>query len=65
MEKIRFVSDVLKEETRPITVRTEVENNAYKLKPGMFADADTDTLWVDSKGEKNHWKGRVAKSTQR
>jgi cobalt-zinc-cadmium efflux system membrane fusion protein len=38
MGKIRFISDVLKEETRTITVRTEVENKEYKLKPGMFAD---------------------------
>lgn len=38
MGKIRFISDVLKEETRTITVRTEVENKEHKLKPGMFAD---------------------------
>jgi cobalt-zinc-cadmium efflux system membrane fusion protein len=36
--KIRYISDVLHEETRTITVRTEVENKGYKLKPGMFAD---------------------------
>jgi cobalt-zinc-cadmium efflux system membrane fusion protein len=36
--KIRYISDVLHEETRTITVRTEVENEGYKLKPGMFAD---------------------------
>ncbi len=36
--KISFISDVLHEETRTITVRTEVENKGYKLKPGMFAD---------------------------
>jgi len=36
--KISYISDVLKEETRTITVRTEVENKSYKLKPGMFAD---------------------------
>lgn len=36
--KTSFISDVLKEETRTITVRTEVENKGYKLKPGMFAD---------------------------
>jgi ketosteroid isomerase-like protein len=28
---------------------------------GAFAVVDIDTLWVDSKGEKNHWKGRVCK----
>jgi cobalt-zinc-cadmium efflux system membrane fusion protein len=36
--KITYISDVLKEETRTITVRTEIENKAFKLKPGMFAD---------------------------
>ncbi len=36
--KISFISDVLNEETRTITVRSEVENREYKLKPGMFAD---------------------------
>jgi cobalt-zinc-cadmium efflux system membrane fusion protein len=36
--KIIYISDVLKEDTRTITVRTEVENAEYKLKPGMFAD---------------------------
>jgi len=36
--KIRYISDVLNEETRTITIRTEVENKSYKLKPGMFAD---------------------------
>ncbi len=36
--KIGYISDVLKEETRTITVRTEVKNKGYKLKPGMFAN---------------------------
>lgn len=36
--KISYISDVLKEDTRTITVRTEVENKGFKLKPGMFAD---------------------------
>ena len=36
--KISFIGDVLNEETRTITVRSEVENREYKLKPGMFAD---------------------------
>jgi len=35
--KICYIGDVLKEETRTIIVRTEVENKSYKLKPGMFA----------------------------
>jgi len=37
MGKILYVGDVLKEETRTVTVRTEVENKGYRLKPGMFA----------------------------
>jgi cobalt-zinc-cadmium efflux system membrane fusion protein len=36
--KITYISDVLHEETRTITVRSEVDNKEYKLKPGMFAD---------------------------
>jgi len=36
--RISFISDILKEESRTITVRTEVENKGQKLKPGMFAD---------------------------
>jgi cobalt-zinc-cadmium efflux system membrane fusion protein len=36
--KICYIGDVLKEETRTITVRTEVENKGNKLKPGMFAN---------------------------
>jgi cobalt-zinc-cadmium efflux system membrane fusion protein len=35
---ITYISDVLHEETRTITVRSEVENKQFKLKPGMFAD---------------------------
>jgi cobalt-zinc-cadmium efflux system membrane fusion protein len=36
--KICYIGDVFNEETRTITVRTEVDNKKYKLKPGMFAD---------------------------
>ncbi len=36
--KISYISDVLNEETRTITVRVEVDNKEYKLKPGMFAE---------------------------
>jgi cobalt-zinc-cadmium efflux system membrane fusion protein len=36
--EISYISDVLNEETRTITVRSEVNNTDYKLKPGMFAD---------------------------
>ena len=28
---------------------------------GAFAVVDIDTLWVDSNGNKDHWKGRVCK----
>jgi ketosteroid isomerase-like protein len=28
---------------------------------GAFAVVDIDTLWIDSKGDQNHWKGRVCK----
>jgi cobalt-zinc-cadmium efflux system membrane fusion protein len=38
--KISFIGDVLNEETRTITVRSDVENREYKLKPGMFADIE-------------------------
>jgi cobalt-zinc-cadmium efflux system membrane fusion protein len=36
--EIRYISDVLNEDTRTITVRTVVENKELKLKAGMFAD---------------------------
>lgn len=36
--KISYIGDVLNEDTRTITVRTEVENKTNKLKPGMFAN---------------------------
>jgi cobalt-zinc-cadmium efflux system membrane fusion protein len=36
--EVCFIGDVLSEETRTITVRSEVNNTDYKLKPGMFAD---------------------------
>lgn len=35
---IQYVSDIFKEDTRTITVYSEVPNTDYKLKPGMFAD---------------------------
>ena len=28
---------------------------------GAFAVVDIDTLWIDSEGRPNHWKGRVCK----
>lgn len=35
---VTYISDVLNEDTRTITVRTEVANAGSKLKPGMFAN---------------------------
>ncbi|MFC1529376.1 efflux RND transporter periplasmic adaptor subunit [Gemmatimonadota bacterium] len=35
---ITYISDVLNEDTRTITVRTEVPNAGNRLKPGMFAN---------------------------
>ncbi|HEK86822.1 MAG: efflux RND transporter periplasmic adaptor subunit [Candidatus Saccharicenans sp.] len=35
--RISYVGDILKNDTRTITVRTEVENPELLLKPGMFA----------------------------
>ncbi len=36
--KLSYISDTLNDDTRTITVRTEVKNSSFKLKPGMFAD---------------------------
>jgi cobalt-zinc-cadmium efflux system membrane fusion protein len=36
--KIIYVGDVVREETRTITVRADVANDDYRLKPGMFAN---------------------------
>jgi cobalt-zinc-cadmium efflux system membrane fusion protein len=35
--RIQYIGDVLKEATRTVTVRTEVKNEGFRLKPGMFA----------------------------
>jgi membrane fusion protein, heavy metal efflux system len=35
--RILYIGDAIKEETRTVTVRTEVANDEYRLKPGMFA----------------------------
>lgn len=32
-----------------------------KERDGAFAVVDIDTLWEDSKGNRDHWKGRVCK----
>ncbi len=37
--RVSYIGDVLKEETRTVTVRTEVINKGLYLKPGMFATA--------------------------
>jgi cobalt-zinc-cadmium efflux system membrane fusion protein len=36
--KVTYISDLLNESTRTITVRTEVHNKDSQLKPGMFAN---------------------------
>ncbi len=46
--KVSYIGDVLKEETRTVTVRTEVPNRNGKLKPGMFADM---TIFLDHRAE--------------
>ena len=45
---ITYISDVLSEDTRTITVRTEVSNEGGRLKPGMFASV---TIEFSSNGE--------------
>jgi len=39
------------------TIKIEISREG----DGAFAVVDIDTLWEDSKGNKNHWKGRVCK----
>lgn len=36
--KLSYISEVLNEQTRTLTVRTEVQNHEFKLKAGMFAN---------------------------
>jgi cobalt-zinc-cadmium efflux system membrane fusion protein len=36
--RIGYIGDVVKAETRTVTVRSEIDNRAGRLKPGMFAD---------------------------
>lgn len=40
-----------------VTRKIEISNEG----DGAFAVVDIDTLWEDSNGNKNHWKGRVCK----
>jgi cobalt-zinc-cadmium efflux system membrane fusion protein len=44
---ITYISDMLDDNTRTITVRTEVPNADNRLKPGMFADV---TIELDTNG---------------
>lgn len=46
--RISYIGDVLKEDTRTVTVRTEVENRDFRLKPGMFANMKI-YLYAESK----------------
>ncbi len=36
--RLSYISEILNDQTRTITVRTEVQNRGFKLKAGMFAD---------------------------
>jgi len=45
--KVSYIGDILKDETRTITVRTEVNNTELLLKPGMFA-----TLKINLNGDR-------------
>lgn len=36
--KISYIADIIKDDTRTITVRSKVNNADFRLKPGMFAD---------------------------
>ena len=38
--KVTYIGDIVNEETRTITVRAEVKNDQYRLKPGMFANVE-------------------------
>ena len=38
--RVSYIGDVVNEETRTITVRAEVGNDDFRLRPGMFADVD-------------------------
>lgn len=45
--KVSYIADVLKEDTRTVTVRSEVDNSEMLLKPGMFA-----TLRIQLNGDR-------------
>jgi ketosteroid isomerase-like protein len=42
-------------------IREIIKTEISKEGDGAFAVVDIDTLWIDSKGNQNHWKGRVCK----
>jgi cobalt-zinc-cadmium efflux system membrane fusion protein len=46
--QIHYIGDVVNSETRTITVRTQVDNKDFRLKPGMFADIN---IMTDHKEE--------------
>ncbi|MEW6363497.1 MAG: efflux RND transporter periplasmic adaptor subunit [Acidobacteriota bacterium] len=46
--RVTYVGDVLKEDTRTITMRTQVDNRGQQLKAGMFADV---TIYLDQPTE--------------
>lgn len=45
--KIHFVSPIVKPETRTVTVKAEIPNPAYQLKPGMFVEVSIDFSTTD------------------
>jgi len=69
LEKGRYDFKRWKREWQELFDRYELVHNKREIKKiviskegdGAFAVVDIDTLWVDSKGEKNHWKGRICK----
>jgi cobalt-zinc-cadmium efflux system membrane fusion protein len=36
--RLKYISDLLKEDSRTVSVRAELDNSDFRLKPGMFAD---------------------------
>jgi cobalt-zinc-cadmium efflux system membrane fusion protein len=63
--RLSYVGDVLKEDTRTVTVRTEVGNSDHRLKPGMFADVQislngaTHALAVPEAAVLDNQQGRI------
>ena len=40
--EINFISPIVNPEGRTVTVKAEIQNTAYRLKPGMFVEVDID-----------------------